>query len=234
MMQFASQDDQNLYMNLKGLCNKTDGVFKSAKQAQFLFSTYSKQFDTNWTRKQFLTNFGVKVGDKEIAVVVNAYFSWADYGSKSLVPVLQVFVLDQAGVVSHYKVGGRGNLRDGWGPDPSKAELKWLRPDALTVPDFTAQPSQQQDTIVKQSNWIGAVGQKVNIECKIVRAKDLGFGNFGPMFLTVLEDNNGNVVNVWRNIGPVGQTVKLAGTVKDCGQYKETKQTTLTRVQIVQ
>ena len=227
MIEFSCQDEQNLYINLKGLCNKNDGLFKSAKQAQFLFSTYSKRFDSTWTKEQFATNFGVTVGKDQSAVVLTAHMRWADYGTRSIVPVLHIFVLDQAGVVEHYKVGGKGNLRDGWAPDPSKAGKQWTRPDGINVPDYTAK---EQDPPVRPSNWIGAIGEKVSIDAKIIRTRDLGFGRFGAMFITVLEDNNGNVINVWRNLGPVGQNLKLSGTVKECGEYKEVKQTTLTRV----
>lgn len=231
MIEFSCQEEQNLYINLKGLCNKNNGLFKSAKQAQFLFNTYTKKFDSTWTKDQFLTNFGVSVGQHQTAVVLTAHMRWADYGTRSIVPVLHVFVLDQGGVVEHWKVGGKGNLRDGWAPEPSKAAPQWVRPSDLVVPDYTAN---EQEVVIRPSNWVGAVGEKVSIEAKIVRTRDLGYGRFGAMFITVLEDANGNVINVWRNLGSIGQNLKLSGTVKECGEFKEVKQTTLTRVSVNQ
>jgi hypothetical protein len=53
------------------------------------------------------------------------------------------------------------------------------------------------------------------------------------MFITTLEDGNGNVINVWRNLGQIGDSLELKGTVKDCNLYNEVKQTTLTRVSVV-
>jgi hypothetical protein len=231
MLQFSGDTDKNLYFNLKGLCNKNNGLFKSLKQAKFLFGTYSKQFNNTWTRDQFFNNFGVAIPQDQIGVVVTAHTRWADYGTRSIIPVLYIFVLDKVGIVSAWKVNGNGNLRDGWAPDPQKAITTWARPLDLVLPDYDK--ATEDTPPAKISGWIGEVGQKVNIQAKIIRARDLGIGRFGAMFITTLEDVNGNVINVWRNLGQIGDSLELKGTVKDCNLYNEVKQTTLTRVSVV-
>jgi hypothetical protein len=67
----------------------------------------------------------------------------------------------------------------------------------------------------------------------LIRERDLGFGQFGQQFLSVLEDDQGNVINVWRRLNVnVGDSVELKATVKDCGEFRGVKQTTLTRVYV--
>ena len=61
----------------------------------------------------------------------------------------------------------------------------------------------------------------------------MGFGQFGEKFLSVLEDDQGNVINVWRRLKVnVGDSVELKATVKDCSEFRGVKQTTLTRVYV--
>lgn len=232
--QFASHSDQETFMSLKGLSNKNNGFFKSVKQAQFLFKQYSvNNIHTPDEAKRY---FGVPLEDGQICVTVTAHTQWADYGARSIVPVLYVFVLDKMGVVSAYKVGGNGNLRDGWGPDPTKCKLTWSRPnDAVCSWSFpTEQEVAKQKASEVVSQWLGLPGEKIESELSLVRSREVGYGRFGEMFLSVFKDAAGNIVNVWRDLGlEVGQTVKVKGTIKATDDYKGTKQTTLTRVKVI-
>lgn len=233
---FASQDEQTLFISLKGLCNKNEGFFKSAKQAQFLFRQYTKRFDLNHTREQINTMWGVPVAADQITVEAMAYTRWADYGSRSVIPVLYVFVLDQMGVVALYKVGGSGNLRDGWAPNASKTKLTWARGEGAVAPFTlpTAEEAVAQKAAEPVSQWIGTVGHKVEISATLIRERDLGYGRFGQMFISVFRDAAGNILNVWKKCDvTIGQTVALMGTVKSQDEYQGTKQTTLTRVKLV-
>lgn len=233
---FASQDDQTLFISLKGLCNKNQGFFKSVKQSQFLFQQYTKRFDLNHTREQVSTMWGVPVAADQITVEAMAYTRWADYGSRSMVPVLYVFVLDSLGVVAQYKVGGSGNLRDGWAPDAKKTKLLWARSETAVAP-FTL-PTAAEVAVEKAdepvSQWVSTVGHKVELTVTLIRERDLGYGRFGQMFISVFRDTAGNIINVWKKFDlAVGQTVDMMATVKAHDEYKGTKQTTLTRVKLV-
>ena len=44
-------------------------------------------------------------------VTIDGYYQWADYGTRSIVPVIITFVIDEFGVRAQYKTGGGGNLR---------------------------------------------------------------------------------------------------------------------------
>jgi hypothetical protein len=62
----------------------------------------------------------------------------------------------------------------------------------------------------------------------------MGYSQFGPMYLSVFEDNLGNVVNIWKNLDlQPNQMIKAKGTVKSCDLYKERKQTTMIRVKVL-
>lgn len=232
---FSCQDDADLFMSLKGLCNKNQGFFKSAKQAQFLFRQYTERFNLNHTREQVSTMWGVPVADDQITMEATAYTRWADYGSRSVIPVLYVFVLDQMGVVAFYKVGGSGNLRDGWAPNASKTKLTWSRPADAVCP-FTF-PTEAEIAVKKAaepvSTWLGQPGDKLVIDAVLVRGRDMGMSRFGPMFLSVFRDCFGNIVNIWKDLGvEVGAPVKIAATVKSHDEYKGTKQTTMIRAKL--
>jgi hypothetical protein len=232
MLNFTTQDEQNKFINLRGLVNKNQGLFKSEKQAQFLFKQAKAiALQNSWQPDFHYNNFGVPIGPDQSVIHVDAIAQWADYGSRSLVPVIIVFVIDINGVVAQYKVGGTGNLREGWKPIAAKTKLVWQRPADTMLPNF----SEKQVTDSAEINpgeWVGSVGEKVNIDVKIVNVRDFGYGQFGVKLLTVLNDSKGNVINVWRNLGPVGTNLKITGVVKDCSEYKLVKQTTLTRVKI--
>lgn len=234
--QFASTTDQETFMSLKGLSTKNNGFFKSVKQAQFLFKQYSEKFNSLHTHAQVRENFGVIVSDEQITVEASAYTTWANYGVRSIVPVLYVFVLDKMGVVAAYKVGGNGNLRDGWSPDPTKCKLTWVRSDDAVCPwTFpTEEEVSAQKAAEPVSQWLGYPGDKVESVLTLVRSRDMGYSRFGDVFLSVFKDASGNIVNVWRNMNlEQGETVKVKGTIKSTDDYKGTKQTTLIRVKVI-
>lgn len=234
--QFASETDKDTFMSLKGLTNKNQGFFKSVKQAQFLFRQYNELFNSLHTHAQVRENFGVIVADDQITVEANAYTSWANYGTRSIVPVLYVFVLDKIGVVATYKVGGNGNLRDGWSPDPTKSKLVWVRSDDAVCPwSFpTEQEVAQQKAAEPVSQWLGYPGDKVQATLTLLRSRHIGSSRFGDVFLSVFKDAAGNIVNIWRMFDlQDGDTVTVKGTIKATDAYMGTKQTTLTRVKVV-
>lgn len=90
-----------------------------------------------------LSHFGVAIKQGQVVATVHAHTSWASYGSRSIIPQLFMFVLDDVGVVAKYKIRGKGNLKQGWRPDASKTELKWQR-------DADARPAQWMTELAEQ------------------------------------------------------------------------------------
>jgi hypothetical protein len=226
---FSNTEEKQMFLNFKGLMKNNNGFFKSSKQANFLFKMHCKSTQATYTSENHTQFFGISFDADQAVAHATLYMRWADYGSRSVIPVLYVFVLDRFGVVVQYKVNGRGNLRDGWAPDPKKCVKQWERPAGVEFPVF----EESQKTAENLSSWVGVIGEKLNITAKIVAVRDCGFSRFGEMILTVLKDEAGNVMNVWKNLGEVGETLKLRGTVKALDEYRGAKQTTLTRVKVI-
>jgi thiol-disulfide isomerase/thioredoxin len=231
MFEFATEADKEIYLSLKSNLNKNMGFFKSDKQALFLFKSYSARPEPD--REGFKKFMGVDVSPDQIGVTVTAYNRWAGYGSRSVIPSLSVFVLDKFGVVALYKIRGNGNLRDGWGPNPEKTELVWSRPADAVCP-WTFPTLEEVAKEVRSNEWIGSPGQKIEVVLKFLRGRDMGSSQWGNSYLSVFEDEAGNVVNIWKFIDvQPNEFIKVKGTVKSTDDYKGRKQTTLIRVKEV-
>jgi hypothetical protein len=227
---FPCVEEQQQFMQYKGFIKNNNGLFKSTKQANFLMGQMTRLFDRIWTREGFLNNFGVEVAEDQVAFTVTAHTQWASYGTRSIIPLLYIFVLDRAGVVAHYKMGGNGNLRDGWAASKDKLALVWQRAADTVLPEVIETPAEP----VRVSEWLGQPGDRVTAELTLIRSRDMGYSRFGPMFLSVFEDSNGNVVNIWKNFElNQGAQIRVTGTVKAADMYQNRKQTTLTRVRVV-
>ena len=86
------------------------------------------------------------------------------------------------------------------------------------------------------SEWIGEVGDKVkDIKVQLIRKYSMD-GRWGMTTLYSFKDESGNILNWWTTTYKeieVGQwtTIKTA-TIKKLDEYKDAKQTTLTRVRL--
>lgn len=122
-MEFASEADKSDYISLRGLIKNNQGLWKSAKQAAF-------QMKRARDDREFMHDtFGIVVRDTEKVLLVNALYKWttARRSSRDLVPSLIAFVIDDEGVSAQYRIGGNGNLKQGWKPDPTKSKQLWIR-----------------------------------------------------------------------------------------------------------
>ena len=226
MFNFSSNADEQTFISLRGLV-KNNGFFKSEKQQKFMLKTYKDSM----TDLKFL---GVKLCETDVTyVTISAYYQWADYGSRSIVPTIITFVLDEFGVRAQYKTGGFGNLREGWSPDPTKCKTIWERDESIEKPVFN-QPKEQVGTSDEpKSVWLGQVGDRLTITGVITFAKCIGASQWGAKWITVLKDDNGNQIKAWKYLGEKGDTVTIKGTVKEHGDYNGALDTTLTRISIL-
>lgn len=131
-MDFASDADRQDFIALRGLIKHKDGLWKSEKQANF-------QMNRARDDRDFLkSNFGLTVADDQKVLFVTALFQWAgNRQSRGMVPQTIAFVIDMQGIVAQYTIGGNGNLKQGWKPNPEKCKLKWSRQTAVN-PDVVA------------------------------------------------------------------------------------------------
>ena len=86
----------------------------------------------------------------------------------------------------------------------------------------------------KPSNFYGNVGDRINITGKIIRA---GYYDtqFGTVVIFKITDENGNIF-IWKTTSFVdvdnNVTVNVTGTIKEHNEYRDEKQTVLTRCKI--
>ena len=115
-LEWGYGNDKDIFMSLKGLVNKNNGVWKSTKQRWFVTNKLLTPDEMRTNRGQVKDFFGVDIDPDagESFVIVEATAVWA-HGARGQVPVRYGFVIDEYGVVRHYKVGNKGNLRDGEG-----------------------------------------------------------------------------------------------------------------------
>ena len=84
------------------------------------------------------------------------------------------------------------------------------------------------------SQWIGAVGDRLEVEVLVVKAVELPDGYYGPSTMHIMEDADGNQY-VWTTGSrklEQGENYKLRGSVKEHKSYKRVKQTVLTRCRV--
>lgn len=192
-----SEFSKDTYISLQGLINKNNGFWRSAKQAKFA----PRHMDTRTDADNMEKFFGFRPTENNIVAQVDVYYSFADYGSRSKVPGLFFFELDDLGVVAKYKVGGRGNLRDGWGPDPKKCKLVWERPADAPKPDFAKDYAEMDRAQQEREDFLAArpdlVAGKQTLEGVISSVKTVHthFSYHGEVSTKiVLELDNGNRV----------------------------------------
>ena len=119
---FDADHDKMIHMFVKSVINN-GGAFKSKGQHYAMFVKGHSRSDS----ELLLSNYGVKCDAGQKVVTVGASNRWAEYGSRNIIPMLWMAVIDEHGVVAHYKIKGKGNLRDGWAPDATKTELLYTR-----------------------------------------------------------------------------------------------------------
>ncbi len=219
-------NEQEKFMSLKGLVNKNDGVYKSRKQQWFLTNKLIYKDEMLTDRGFAKSNFGVDLDDGEALVHIDAIARWADYGSRSQVPVRWGFVLDEHGVTKFYKIGNKGNLRDGAGPDPKKTKLEWERPDNVDTSHLEKSEEEVKKEFkaklgMTEGNFLGTEGERMNFgELTLVykRFQDdatFGYNTHVSRYWHVYNDADGNVIYYTGKEGPeVGAKVLATATVK--------------------
>ena len=219
-------NDKEKFMSLKGLVNKNDGVYKSRKQKWFLTNKLIHDDELQKDRGFAKSNFGVDLNPEEALYTIDAIARWADYGSRSQVPVRYGFVLDDIGVVRFYKIGNKGNLRDGAGPDPKKTKLEWTRPDNVDASHLEKSEEEKKKEFkaklgMSEGNFLGTEGERMNfgeLTLMYKRFQDdnvYGYNTQVSRYWHVYNDANDNVIYYTGKEGPeVGAKVLATATVK--------------------
>lgn len=223
-----SEWDKEVYISLKGLVNKNNGVWKSKKQRDFMINKklqYQKDLHSDPNKvKEF---FGVDMDSGQFLVLPSAITQWAEHGARAKIPVRYGFVLDSTGVAKFYKIGNKGNLRIGAQPDPSKTKLEWSRPENAdrTHLDKTKQEKKKEfkgALGMGEGEFVGEKGERLDLGVlELVAKKELGYSQFGYNMATkkywnMYKDEQGRIIYHTGKEGPErGEKIKMTATVKD-------------------
>lgn len=98
---------------------------------------------------------------------------------------------------------------------------QWIR-DNVEVPE------------IKESNWVGEVGQKIELDVSIENVRTLE-GQYGYTYLYKMLDENGNDITWFASRAALKglNKAKIKGTIKKHSEFNGRKQTVLTRVKVI-
>lgn len=220
--------DKDLYISLKGLANKNNGVWKSKKQRDFMLKRITAA-NTNIDRgpNAAKMHYGIDMTSDQLLAIVTGMTRWADYGSRSLVPVRHAFVIDGKGVAKHIKLGNKGNLRDGSAPDPSKNKVEFVRPEDVDTSHLEKTEDEKKKEFkaalgMGEGEYVGKQGERSDFgTVELVAKKLIGQSTFGYNMATdkywnLYKDEQGRLIQHVGKEGPErGDKIKIVATVKD-------------------
>ena len=221
-----SEWDSDMYRSLKGLANKNEGVWKSKKQRDFLLNRISK-VPHQHTPQEAREHFGLEMSGNENLVIISGMTRWAEYGSRSLVPVRHAFIVDNTGVRQHVKLGNRGNMKDGSGVDPKKNKVQFDRPADVDTSHLAKSEEEKKKEFktalgMSDGEYVGEPGKRMDFgTLELVAKKDLGYSTFGYNQATekawnLYKDEQGRLIVHVGKPGPErGEKIRIVATVKD-------------------
>jgi hypothetical protein len=218
--------DKDMYISLKGLANKNNGVWKSKKQRDFLLKRISNQHHIH-SPQEAREHFGLEMSGNEKLLIVSGMTRWAEYGSRSLVPVRHAFIVDNTGVRQHVKLGNKGNMAQGSSPDPKKNKVEFDRPDNVDTSHLAKSEEEKKKEFktalgMSEGEYVGTPGERMDFgTLELVAKKDLGYSHFGYNMATekywnLYKDEKGRfIVHVGKPGPERGEKVRIVATVKD-------------------
>ena len=233
MFDYVNEAHLNAYKSLQGMINKNNGVWYSGKQRDFLLSNKSplpfyhlKDVDPVFVKNNFGIDFDTETTQKLVMVEARSHFG----GARGHRPVTWMFVLDQFGVVTKYRLRYSGNMRGGTAPNPNKTSVEFSRyeiePGVLvdaTKPltkydeEKAASEADKPEFKPETSEFIGVPGERFVKTFTLQRSFERD-GNFGSYILNIMRDEEDNLyfMNSSRAFfDAAGDTAKLRVTVKN-------------------
>lgn len=117
-------DSENKFKSLQSLIKYNGGYFKSEKQSKFINDCWGYKR----TKEDLKKFFGIAIDDDTANIVeVDAEIVHSYKKGRSRIPYLLIYIIDDEGIVTCYRIHYFGNLKDGARPNPAKTELKWKR-----------------------------------------------------------------------------------------------------------
>lgn len=211
-MNFSSDNDQKTYASFASLA-KNGFAWKSPAQRAF----WLKHDNLLVSAPANDLAQAIHAQQGQYVLQLDAYYVWSELKGRGVVPVIVAIVFDDNGLVSISKVGGRGNLRDGWAPDYNKVKKTHERPIDFVAPVWEMTAS---ESIAKQlSQPVGAVGDKVEVQGVVVFQNSyyttINYTNVASYFV-LIAGTDGNIYQYkGSKFFDKGQQVHFKATVKE-------------------
>lgn len=229
-------DSSDLARSLFSLVKFNDGLWKSAKQRNFLLDAMRKS-EAVFNVEEGLYTFDIKLEEGQTAWIYTSTLRFAEYGYKSVRFVSTMFVFDQHGVKKTIRMKRRYSEdgKSSWieRGDASVHKVLWERSANVEIVELE-EPIVPE---VKVSEFVGTVGDKISIDATVSMARYLGFGRFGNRYMTIFKDDQGNELVYWGlpagiTVDQKGTRVKLKASVKGFNEYNNKKQTIIQRPKV--
>ena len=136
MSEVIDSSDREEFIGLQSMIKYSCGYFKSIKQSRFFFK--NKNVNLDMTAEFAKSWYGIDFDPKtQMVISVHGVYHWAH--GKGKVPMLYMYVFDRLGIVARYKIGGNGNLKDGWKPCAKKCKKEWYRLPEFEAPEWASE-----------------------------------------------------------------------------------------------
>ncbi len=126
---------------------------------------------------------------------------------------------------------------------PDDIEPLQLKAEDVFADDNTLMSSDHIRTVIDNmtyepdsSEFVGTVGERIEVTVRVERIISLD-GYYGTSWLHSMRGVDDGNVYVWTTSSkqlPQGETIKLRGTIKDHKEYRNCKQTVLTRCKVLE
>lgn len=220
---FGEEMGKDQFISLQSLIKRNEGLFKSEKQGNFIHK--------KWTLKDLENRFwignNIEIKDHCKYILVEGYTEFSHGKGRGHVPITYLYEIDHAGILTRYRAKYRRYCNDG--TEIKEVVKDWER-SCETPPAPEKAPEAPQKPQV-ESEWFGEEGTRYNgLELTVEFVT--GFETqFGWSNLHKFRDKDGNLF-VWFTSSKLleqGQTYRMNATVKRHSEFRDQKQTELTR-----
>lgn len=217
------------FMTLQGMIKRTNGQWRSVKQANYLSKAWRSNTRTNENiTEHFLDKGCALLEDGQYIIEVEGFVQYSSYGGRGNVPIEYWYLMDDYGIVKRYRLRFG---RDGGFNWVKKVEVDWERDNsALTFVPQAPEPKAPEAI----SHHVGTVGKRQEFTVTIKRIVECETA-FGMNDLYIMVDADGNVLKWFTSAySPmeVGKTYTIKATVKEHSEYNGKAETMVNRVKV--
>jgi hypothetical protein len=221
---FGEEMGKDMFMSLQSLM-KNGGQFKSEKQGKFILWKWT--LDEEFIQDSWVSKF-VEVRDGFKYVHVDGFLSFSHGKGKGHRPIGYLYELDTLGVVRRFRTRHTGDV--GFGTSLKSVDVDWER-EGEVQPIAPEKAPEAPEKVESNSEYVGKVGERIKgLEVVVTFVKQFE-SEWGVSTLHKFKDAEGNSFT-WFSSSKVlelGQKYRMNAGVKKHEEYKEEKQTVLTR-----